>query len=210
MFFGKGVLKIYSKSTGEHPCWSATSIKLQSNFNEITVRHGCSPVNLLHIFRIPFLKNTSGGILQPLNDNLQQSFGQKSNRLTYHPSTYEIPSYYKVQFLWCTLLWTHVNNVWPLELVLRMKFFHSLQSFISYIVNIVLWKYVFTRVVIKIKNFYPRRNLVAVMLRLCHSCCTFVALVLHFCRIRVALLLHSCCSCRAHDAHVWHSCCKID
>ena len=32
---------------------------LQSNFIEITLRHGCSPVNLLHIFRTPFLKNTS-------------------------------------------------------------------------------------------------------------------------------------------------------
>ena len=29
-----------------------------SNFIEITHRYGCSPVNLLHIFRIPFLKNT--------------------------------------------------------------------------------------------------------------------------------------------------------
>ena len=30
---------------------------------EITLRHGCSPVNLLHIFRTPFLKNTSGWLL---------------------------------------------------------------------------------------------------------------------------------------------------
>ena len=30
---------------------------------EITLRHGCSPVNLLHIFRISFPKNTSGGLL---------------------------------------------------------------------------------------------------------------------------------------------------
>ena len=29
-------------------------IKLQSNFIEITLRHGCSPVNLLHIFKTPF------------------------------------------------------------------------------------------------------------------------------------------------------------
>ena len=27
------------------------------------LRHGCSPVNLLHIFRKPFLKNTSGWLL---------------------------------------------------------------------------------------------------------------------------------------------------
>ena len=27
---------------------------MQSNFIETTLRHGCSPVNLLHIFRTPF------------------------------------------------------------------------------------------------------------------------------------------------------------
>ena len=30
---------------------------------EITLRYGCSPVNLLHIFRTPFPKNTSEGLL---------------------------------------------------------------------------------------------------------------------------------------------------
>ena len=29
---------------------------------EITLRHGCSPVNLLHIFKTPFSKNISGSI----------------------------------------------------------------------------------------------------------------------------------------------------
>ena len=38
-------------------------IKLQSNFIEITLRHGCSPVNLLHICRTPFTKNTSERLL---------------------------------------------------------------------------------------------------------------------------------------------------
>ena len=32
-------------------------------FIEITLRHGCPPVNLLHISRTPFLKNTSGWLL---------------------------------------------------------------------------------------------------------------------------------------------------
>ena len=32
-------------------------------FIEITLRHGCPPVNLLHIFRTPFFKNTSGWLL---------------------------------------------------------------------------------------------------------------------------------------------------
>ena len=58
VFLEKGVLKICTKFTGEHACRSAISIKLLSNFIEITVQHGCSPVNFLHIFRTPFLRNT--------------------------------------------------------------------------------------------------------------------------------------------------------
>ena len=38
-------------------------VEVQSNFIEITHRHGCSPVNLLYIFRALFLKNTSGWLL---------------------------------------------------------------------------------------------------------------------------------------------------
>ena len=37
--------------------------KAASNFIEITLWHGCSPVNLLHNFRTPFTKNTSGWLL---------------------------------------------------------------------------------------------------------------------------------------------------
>ena len=64
MFLAKGVLKICGKFTGEHPCRSVVSIKLQSNFIEIALRHGCSPVNLLDIFRTPFPKNIYGLIHQ--------------------------------------------------------------------------------------------------------------------------------------------------
>ena len=46
----KGVQKIRSKFTGEHSV-------------EITLRHGCSLVNLLNIFRTPFPKNTSEELL---------------------------------------------------------------------------------------------------------------------------------------------------
>ena len=62
-FLRKRCLKICRKFTGEHPCQSAISIKLQTNFIEITLRHGCSSVNLLHIFRTPFPKNTSEWLL---------------------------------------------------------------------------------------------------------------------------------------------------
>ena len=33
------------------------------NLIEITLRHGCSPANLLHIFRTPFSRNTSEWLL---------------------------------------------------------------------------------------------------------------------------------------------------
>ena len=68
VFLGKGALKICSKFTGKHPWRSAISIKLQSNFIEITLWHECSPVNLLHIFRTPFLKNTSRWLLLDIED----------------------------------------------------------------------------------------------------------------------------------------------
>ena len=38
-------------------------VALLCNFIEIALRHGCSRVNLLHIFRTPFLRNTSKGLL---------------------------------------------------------------------------------------------------------------------------------------------------
>ena len=48
----RGFLLICSKFT-EYQCRSVISINL---------RHGCSPVNLLHIFKTPFPKNTFGGL----------------------------------------------------------------------------------------------------------------------------------------------------
>ena len=63
MFLRKGVLKIYSKFTGEYLYRKVISIKLQSNFIEITLRHGFSTVNLLYVFRKAFPKNTSGQLL---------------------------------------------------------------------------------------------------------------------------------------------------
>ena len=63
VFLVKGVLKICGKFTGEHPCRNVISIKLLCNSVEIAFQHGCSPVNLLHIFRSPFSKNTSRWLL---------------------------------------------------------------------------------------------------------------------------------------------------
>ena len=57
-------LKICSKFTGENPCRNAISIKLLGTFIKIALQHGCSPVNLLHIFRTPFFQNTFEWLLQ--------------------------------------------------------------------------------------------------------------------------------------------------
>ena len=48
VFCKKGVLKICSTYTGEHPCRGVISIKLLCNFIEITLWHG---VLLLPVFR---------------------------------------------------------------------------------------------------------------------------------------------------------------
>ena len=47
------------------PKCDLNKVALLSNLIEIALRHGCSPVNLLHIFSTPFLKNTSGWLLLP-------------------------------------------------------------------------------------------------------------------------------------------------
>ena len=60
VFLRKGVLKICSTFT-ELPSRSVISIKLLCNFIEITLRHGCSPVNFLHIFSTLFLGTPLSG-----------------------------------------------------------------------------------------------------------------------------------------------------
>ena len=69
---GKGVLKICSKFTGEHPCLSVISIKLQSNVIEITLRHGCSPGNMLHISEHLFLGTPPNGCFWIVHNECHQ------------------------------------------------------------------------------------------------------------------------------------------
>ena len=63
VFVGKDVLKICNKFTGEHLCRSLISKKLFCNVIDVTLLRGPSSLNLLHIFRTPFLRSTSGGLL---------------------------------------------------------------------------------------------------------------------------------------------------
>ena len=61
VFLGKGVLKICSKLTGEHPCRNVNKVAKQLYCNDTAI--GCFPVNLLHIFETPFSKNTFGWLV---------------------------------------------------------------------------------------------------------------------------------------------------
>ena len=60
---GKRCSKNMQQIYRENPCRSVISIKFQNNFIDITLRCGCSHVNLLRIFRTPFTKNTSERLL---------------------------------------------------------------------------------------------------------------------------------------------------
>ena len=57
--------------------------KLLCNFIEITLWHGCSPVNLLHIFRTPFTKNTSGWLLLEIIKNDVKSYMDYSHLVAF-------------------------------------------------------------------------------------------------------------------------------
>ena len=58
----KKVFLKYAANRTSMPNCDFNSINLQSNFIEIALRHGHSPVNLLHTFRTHYRK-TSGGLL---------------------------------------------------------------------------------------------------------------------------------------------------
>ena len=50
-----GVLRVCAVDLWrERPCWSVTSIKLHGGFVDVTLQHGCSPVDLLRIFQSAF------------------------------------------------------------------------------------------------------------------------------------------------------------
>ena len=89
------------------------------------------------------------------------------------------------------------------KVVLSMELFLSLQFFTFLIVNIRVWKYVFTHVVIKIKIFYSCRSRVVRVALVPYLCHTRVTLVLQSCLTLVALVSHSFCILVARVALLW-------
>ena len=59
--YSENMQQIYRRTP--MPKCNFNKVALLCNFIEITLRHGCSLVNFLHIFRTPFLKNTTGWLL---------------------------------------------------------------------------------------------------------------------------------------------------
>ena len=104
------------------------SENMQSNFIEITVRHGCSPVNLLHIFRTPFSKNTSGWLLLNIYKRNKKTFHEESLHISIFFYVYIFISSisYKEAELFRFLheralehLWNLAETAWHLKVVNR-------------------------------------------------------------------------------------------
>ena len=123
MFLGKRALKKCSKYTGEHPCQSVILIKLQSNFTEIKLRYGCSPVNLLHTFRSTFPQNTTGELrLTFLNHCLRWC-------TPYHISLSLLMHYIEI--------FIQYNLYWIILICIRQKtFWCNFENFIRYLWNV--------------------------------------------------------------------------
>ena len=59
----KGYSEYMQQILGRTPMPKCDFRKVACNFIEITLRHGYSPENLVHVFRTPFFKGISGGLL---------------------------------------------------------------------------------------------------------------------------------------------------
>ena len=64
----ESVLRISCEYLGASLYVGAILIKLQNGFAEITLLHCCSPVGLVHVWRVSFLENTSGRLLLKNNN----------------------------------------------------------------------------------------------------------------------------------------------
>ena len=92
----KGVLKICSKFSGEHPCRSVISIKFRSNFIEITTSAWVFSCKFAAFFRTPFTKNTSGWLLLKQFITWKRTLSRKHHGANYQTNlskTFHFPSY---------------------------------------------------------------------------------------------------------------------
>ena len=123
LFLQRGVLKICCKYTGKHPCGSVIPIKLLCNFIEIALLHGCAPVNLLHIFKTLFYKNTSGGMLLKCS----KQYSGYSQQYSKHYRSFNIHN--NIQILIFTEMLQEILNL------LRYCYFTAIQTTTSWYIH---------------------------------------------------------------------------
>ena len=63
------------------------------------LRHGCSPVSLLHIFRISFTENTSVWLFLVI---FKSFLGEKTNLMVVASVLVLLPGFYLIFFPWCS------------------------------------------------------------------------------------------------------------
>ena len=121
MFLKKGVLKIFSKFTGEQPC-------------KFTGEHS---VNLLHIFRTPFPRNTSWWLLIITETQYTHKFRSFSFKVSLHfpclMVVWLVEDYTLAVIYWNILLHKHLHSskanteqmkqtIWNLLLISTWRF----------------------------------------------------------------------------------------
>ena len=91
--------------------------KLLCNFIEVALRHGCSPVNLLHIFRTTFPKNTSRRLLLKVYGNALHFQGNYRNlkikmedKVTYVNHCFTNGNISEIQTLWMVVNREHRDS----------------------------------------------------------------------------------------------------
>ena len=89
--------------------------KLLRTFIEMTLRHGCSLVNLLHIFGTSFPRNTSERLLLTITETLQHKF---------HPlDKFTLP-----QGRRSTLRFKGRSGIDFVQIMVNIKYFHKLHK----------------------------------------------------------------------------------
>ena len=111
LFLQRGVLKICCKYTGKHPCGS------------VALLHGCAAVNLLHIFKTLFYKNTSGGMLLKCS----KQYSGYSQQYSKHYRSFNIHN--NIQILIFTEMLQEILNL------LRYCYFTAIQTTTSWYIH---------------------------------------------------------------------------
>ena len=76
---------------------------LLCNFIEIALRHECSPVNLTHIFRTPFPKNTFEGLLLDVKKITEHEMMLSSGKPFHEKMRKQLVKYGKKKKNMCTI-----------------------------------------------------------------------------------------------------------